>query len=68
MQALDGGITQVVCIAAGFDSRAYRFHRQGVQVGAPKGEGGGLWGELAAREFMVLLPWYRAPPPPATLN
>jgi O-methyltransferase involved in polyketide biosynthesis len=33
-QALDQGFTQVVCIAAGYDTRAYRFYRQGVQVGA----------------------------------
>ncbi|PRW33609.1 S-adenosyl-L-methionine-dependent methyltransferase [Chlorella sorokiniana] len=30
-QALDEGVTQVVCMAAGYDTRAYRFARQGVK-------------------------------------
>lgn len=30
-QALDQGVTQVVVIAAGYDTRAYRFYRPGVQ-------------------------------------
>lgn len=34
LQALDEGVTQVVCIAAGYDTRAYRFARQGVKVSA----------------------------------
>lgn len=33
-QALGGGVTQVVCIAAGYDTRAYRFARQGVKASA----------------------------------
>ena len=32
LQALDEGVTQVVCIAAGYDTRAYRFARQGVKA------------------------------------
>jgi O-methyltransferase involved in polyketide biosynthesis len=32
--ALDSGVRQVCCIAAGYDTRAYRFCRQGVKVGA----------------------------------
>ena len=31
-QALDEGFAQVVCIAAGYDTRAYRFYRRGVTV------------------------------------
>lgn len=31
-QALDEGFTQVVCLAAGYDTRAYRFARRGVKV------------------------------------
>ncbi|EFN53633.1 hypothetical protein CHLNCDRAFT_53521 [Chlorella variabilis] len=30
-QALDEGFTQVVCLAAGYDTRAYRFARRGVK-------------------------------------
>ena len=37
LQALDKGVTQVVCIAAGYDTRAYRFARQGVKVSAAFG-------------------------------
>ena len=29
------GISQIVIIAAGFDSRAYRFHAPGLQVQSP---------------------------------
>ena len=32
VQALDQGVTQVVVIAAGYDTRAYRFYRPGVQA------------------------------------
>lgn len=31
-QAIDNGIKQVVIIAAGFDTRSYRLHSQGVKV------------------------------------
>ncbi len=31
-QALDGGVSQVVILGAGFDSRAYRFHKQYPEV------------------------------------
>ena len=44
VQALEEGFDQVVCIAAGYDTRAYRFHRPGVKVGVPhhvKWRGGG---------------------------
>lgn len=56
IQALDEGFTQVVCIAAGFDTRAYRFYRAGVKVRPGSGSVGPV-GRLDADALLLPLPF-----------